>query len=163
MKNYIIIAIIVVLVISGYVILQNNQKPQIADMQEIKVTDNLLTKNKLLCAPDSTDDTPNCFSLNSVKTIEVGDKEIPIPIYEYRDKKYDFIRSGSAGKCPPDDSNPEEIVIFDKLDKSTVPYSGKARIAYYCSSVNRFWVYEFDDRKYPYPYWYGSFEGYPTK
>ena len=152
MKNYIIIAIIIILVIVGYFIYQNIQKPQVADVQKIKVTDNLLTKDKEICSPSPDDGTPYCGFLSAID--EKTNK------YKYPDEKYDFARKM---KCPPDYINsPEKIVIYDTLG-GAVPPSGKSRVGYYCPSSNQFWITDYDSEKVPMEYWYGPFNGYPVK
>ena len=110
---------------------------------EIKITDSLLTKDKEICSPSSDDGTPYCNELFN---------------REFRDNsKYSII---VHELCPETGESPEEIIVYNTLN-DLIPPSGKARNAYYCSSLNQFWVSDYDSEKVPMPYWYGPFGGYP--
>jgi len=150
MKNYILIGIIIVsVIIAGYFVYQNVQRQQIVDIQqtgliqktEIKIADTLLTKEKEICSPSSADGTPYCNSAEIVNN---------------------FSLVWHVQKCPNSDEIPEKIVIYDTLDNA-IPPSGKSRIAYYCASLNQFWVSDYNSKKVPMGYWYGPFDGYPIK
>lgn len=137
------------IIIAGYFVYQNVQRPQTVDTQqtgliqktEIKITDALLTKDKEICSPYSDDGNPYCNSAEIVNNFS-------LVWYEQ--------------KCPNSNEVPEKIVIYDTLD-NLMPPSGKSRIAYYCISLNQFWVSEYNSEKVPMVYWYGPFVGYPIK
>jgi len=103
-----------------------------SNRNEINVSDELLTKDKLICyEPLCTDE-------------------------------YKFPLALPDSKCPNKvTENPEIIEIHNTGIKGPPPGEGKVRIAYYCASENKFYVLDQDSNKAPVPYFYGPFEGYP--
>ncbi|MFH0874856.1 MAG: hypothetical protein V1859_02875 [archaeon] len=108
-KNYFTLLILFIVILNT-----GCSKTGLSDLK-IKVTDSLLTKDKMLCSPQGElDGVPNCLSM-------AARKETNILEYEYLDKKYDFVRAGtSARKCQlPSNENPQEIIIYENLNRNS--------------------------------------------